>query len=74
VLRLGSNTDVQVEVNGEAVLTHRGRRHPLPDQDSILVRLVKGANTVRLTIGGEREAVVYLRCTDPRGLPIEGVE
>lgn len=74
VLRIGSNTDVQVTLNDTSVLEHKGHRHPLPDQDSILVRLQAGKNTLRFSAHGQREAVLYARLTDVRGLPIDGVQ
>lgn len=74
VLRVGSNTDLQVRVNDEEVLQHKGGRHALPDQDSVLVRLVPGANRVSFVLQGAREGILYARFTDTRGLPIEGLE
>jgi hypothetical protein len=73
VLRFGCNGTVRVDLNGQTVLAHENDRHPLPDTDSTLVQLAGGSNTLRLTISGEDEAILYLRLTDPRGLPIDGV-
>lgn len=71
VLRIGSDDDLVVWVNGAQVLKVTSVRACQVDQDAVKVRLTKGANTILCKVlqeAGEWSLVV--RVTDEAGQPI----
>lgn len=73
VVRLGCTATVEVSVDGKALLRHEGRPHALPDDAATLVRLPADETTLRLHVADQAGAGLYVRITDGRGLPIDGV-
>ncbi len=72
-LRVGSSGPVKVLAGDALLLEHGAERIALPDQDSVLVRLAAGQNQFRLVVNGKGAYSLFLRVSDPRGLPLAGV-
>lgn len=73
-VRAGGGDGLRVEIAGRAVIDEDTYRTPKPDQVVAGAVLAPGWNEIRLKVGQERGAWgVYLRLTDPRGGPLDGL-
>ncbi|MCZ6676037.1 MAG: DUF3352 domain-containing protein [Candidatus Poribacteria bacterium] len=73
-LRVGSDDDIKVWVNGIDVLIHQVGRAAEPDQDRVHVSLQQGVNQILVKVcNRELDWGFYLRFTDENRRPIEGL-
>ena len=73
-LRVGSDDDVKVWVNGIDALINQIGRAAQPDQDRVHVSLKQGRNQVLIKVcNREQDWGFYLRFTDSDGRPIQGL-
>ena len=73
-LRVGSDDDVKVWVNGIAALINQIGRAAQPDQDRVHVSLKQGRNQILIKVcNREQDWGFYLRFTDADGRPIQGL-
>lgn len=74
-LRVGSDDDVKVWINGEEVLRREEGRAAQPDQDIVSVTLNEGENQVLVKVCNREMAWgFYLRFTDDNGKPLQDLE
>ncbi|MEE2888254.1 MAG: hypothetical protein VX951_12560 [Planctomycetota bacterium] len=73
VLRLGSGCGYSVRCNNEVVAEESGARMAIRDQDSMLLTLKKGENTIEVQLHPDGPQTLFARVTDTRGLPPSGV-
>ena len=73
-LRIGSDDDIKVWVNGIDVLTHQVARPAEPDQDRVHVSLQQGVNQILVKVcNRELDWGFYLRFTDENRRAIKGL-
>jgi len=74
-LRVGSDDDVKVWLNGEEVLSRKVARAASPDQDVVTVTLNKGENQLLVKVcNREMRWGFYLRFTDLNGKSLQDLE
>lgn len=74
-LRVGSDDQVVVWLNGEEVLRHKEPRQAQVDQDVIPITLKKGENQLLLKVVNEQvDWGFYVRFTDEAGNPLQDLE
>jgi len=74
-LRIGSDDDVKVWLNGKEALSRKIARAASPDQDIVSVTLNEGENQLLVKVCNREMAWgFYLRFTDLNGKPLEDLE
>ncbi|MFC1714308.1 DUF3352 domain-containing protein [Candidatus Poribacteria bacterium] len=74
-LRVGSDDQIIVWLNGAEVISHRISRQARPDQNIVAVTLNQGENQLLVKVCNEEmNWGFYLRFTDADGKPLKGLE
>jgi hypothetical protein len=71
VLRSGSSCGIRIRLGGREVVAREQGAIAMPDTDAALVQLTPGSH--ELVVEALGDGVLFVRLSDPRGFPAEGV-